>query len=41
MSGYTGDIVIDKGIDDGLVDFISKPLLPNDLLIKIREVLNK
>lgn len=41
MSGYTGDIVIDKGVQDDLVHFISKPLLPNDLLVKIREVLDK
>lgn len=41
MSGYTGDVVIDKGVDDGLVDFISKPLLPNDLLLKIRDVLDR
>jgi len=41
VSGYTGDVVIDKGIYDDTVDFISKPLLPNELLLKIRDVLDK
>jgi two-component system, cell cycle sensor histidine kinase and response regulator CckA len=41
MSGYTGDVVIDKGVHDDMVDFISKPLLPNDLLAKVREVLDR
>ncbi|MBA4394628.1 MAG: hypothetical protein C0407_13840 [Desulfobacca sp.] len=39
-SGYTGDVVIDKGIDDG-VEFISKPLSLKELLLKVREVLDK
>jgi two-component system cell cycle sensor histidine kinase/response regulator CckA len=40
-SGYTGDVVFDKGIQDDTVHFISKPLSPNELLIKVREVLDK
>jgi two-component system, cell cycle sensor histidine kinase and response regulator CckA len=40
-SGYTGDVVIDKGIYDDTVDFISEPLSPNGLLLKAREVLDK
>jgi len=40
-SGYTGDIVLDKGVYDGAVDFIQKPVSPNELLGKIREVLDK
>ncbi len=40
-SGYTGDVVIDKGIYDETVDFISKPLSPKTLLLKVREVLDK
>ncbi|OPY71585.1 MAG: Blue-light-activated protein [Syntrophorhabdus sp. PtaU1.Bin058] len=40
-SGYTGDVVLDKGIRDDIVDFITKPLLPDDLLRKIRTVLDK
>jgi PAS domain S-box-containing protein len=40
-SGYTGDVVIDKGVYDGAVEFIQKPTSPNELLGKIREVLDK
>jgi CheY-like chemotaxis protein len=40
-SGYTGDVVLGKGIRDELVNYISKPLSPNDLLLKVREVLDK
>jgi DNA-binding response OmpR family regulator len=40
-SGYTGDVVLDKGVYDDAVDFIQKPVSPNELLVKIREVLNK
>ncbi len=39
-SGYTGDIVLDKGIHDEAFDFISKPLSPNELLLKIRKVIS-
>ncbi len=40
-SGYTGDVVIDKGVQDKTVDFLSKPLSPKELLLKVREVLDK
>jgi CheY-like chemotaxis protein len=40
-SGYTKDIVLDKGIEDKELDFISKPLSPAALLDKIREVLDR
>jgi PAS domain S-box-containing protein len=40
-SGYTGDVVIDKGVYDSAVEFIQKPTSPNELLGKIREVLDK
>jgi len=40
-SGYTRDIVLDKGIEDKEIDFISKPLTLNNLLQKVREVLDK
>jgi PAS domain S-box-containing protein len=40
MSGYTGDIVLDKGILKKEFNFISKPLSPNTLLRKIRGILD-
>jgi two-component system cell cycle sensor histidine kinase/response regulator CckA len=40
-SGYTKDIVLDKGIEEKEFAFISKPLSPNKLLQKVREVLDK
>ena len=41
MSGYTGDVVLDKGISDEGYHYISKPLAPEALLRKIREVLDR
>lgn len=40
-SGYTRDIVLDKGIEDGELDFIAKPIFLDDLLKKVREVLDR
>jgi PAS domain S-box-containing protein len=40
-SGYTRDIVLNKGIEDRKFDFISKPLSPRELLEKVREVLDR
>jgi CheY-like chemotaxis protein len=40
-SGYTGDVVLDKGIRDDMFDFIKKPLLPDELLLKVRTVLDR
>ena len=40
MSGYTKDIILDKGIEEKSFHFISKPISPNDLLRKVREVLD-
>jgi len=39
-SGYTADIIYQKGILDESINFISKPVAPHDLLIKIREFLD-
>jgi PAS domain S-box-containing protein len=39
-SGYTGDIVLGKGIEDNAFNFIPKPLSPIDLLKKVRVVLD-
>lgn len=41
MSGYTGDVVLDKGIQDTAIDYVSKPLSTPELLKKIREVLKR
>ncbi len=40
VSGYTADILRKKGIEGGAIDFISKPLRPDTLSIKIREALD-
>ncbi len=39
-SGYTKDVVTAKGVHDGSLDFISKPLIPNEFLQKVRAVLD-
>jgi hypothetical protein len=39
MSGYTKDFLLDKGIEEKNFHFISKPLSPNQLPHKVREVL--
>jgi len=38
MSGYDANVIHKKGILEEGLDFISKPILPNELLKKIREV---
>jgi|WetSurMetagenome_2_1015567.scaffolds.fasta_scaffold12367_4 PAS domain S-box-containing protein len=40
-SGYTRDIILDKGIEDKKFDFISKPVSPAELLQMVREVLDR
>ncbi|MRR59345.1 MAG: hybrid sensor histidine kinase/response regulator, partial [Deltaproteobacteria bacterium] len=39
ISGYTQDIINRKGVLDEGINFIAKPVKPDDLLAKIREVL--
>lgn len=39
-SGYTADIISTKGITEEGLDFISKPITPNTLLRKVREILD-
>jgi two-component system, cell cycle sensor histidine kinase and response regulator CckA len=39
-SGYTRDVVLDKGIESGEFDFMAKPLLFDELLRKVREMLD-
>ena len=41
VSGYTGDLVIDKGVQRESVDFLQKPISVNALLAKVREVLDR
>jgi CheY-like chemotaxis protein len=41
VSGYTRDVVFDKGIEGETVDFVPKPLSANSLLQKVREVLDR
>jgi two-component system cell cycle sensor histidine kinase/response regulator CckA len=40
-SGYTKDVVLDKGIEEKEFNFISKPIAPNELLRKVREILDE
>jgi len=40
-SGYTADIVLGKGVNDSAINYISKPLLPNELLRKVRSIIDK
>jgi PAS domain S-box-containing protein len=40
-SGYTRDIVLDKGIEEKEFDFITKPLSPDELLQKVGEILER
>lgn len=41
MSGYTEDMIYRKGILEKGLTFISKPVSPDDILTKMREVLDK
>jgi two-component system, cell cycle sensor histidine kinase and response regulator CckA len=41
MSGYTGDVVLTKGIERQAVDFLQKPVSVISLLSKVREVLDR
>jgi CheY-like chemotaxis protein len=41
ISGYTADIVSRNGLIDAGLDLLMKPLLPNQLLSKVRDLLDK
>ena len=41
ISGYATDILYKKGIIEEGINFISKPMSPNEILIKVRDVLDK
>ncbi len=40
ISGYTADVVLDKGVYGKTLNYITKPVSPNELLKKVREVLD-
>ncbi|MBI5640265.1 MAG: PAS domain S-box protein [Nitrospirae bacterium] len=41
MSGYTMDIIKNRELTESGFEFIHKPIRPQDLLIKVREILDK
>jgi len=41
MSGYAGDILNDKGGIDKEFDFVAKPISPEELLTRVREILDR
>ena len=41
MSGYTKDVILERWMLDDRVDFIAKPLVPNDLLHRVRQMLDR
>ena len=41
MSGYTYDIIEQKGVTSGKMDFVQKPIMHDVFLGKIREMLDK
>jgi len=41
MSGYTDDIISRKGVLEEGFDFISKPINPEALMRKVRDVLDR
>jgi YesN/AraC family two-component response regulator len=40
VSGYTADILHKKGIFESNINFVSKPIAPQDLARKVRAVLD-
>jgi two-component system, cell cycle sensor histidine kinase and response regulator CckA len=41
ISGYTKDVILDKGIEEKEYDFLAKPLTIDALLQKVREILDR
>ena len=40
MSGYTDEVVLKQGVEEGTTHFIAKPFTPKSLVAKVREVLD-
>jgi two-component system, cell cycle sensor histidine kinase and response regulator CckA len=40
MSGYTGDTMVHHGVLDTAIDFLQKPIMPDELARKVRQVLD-
>jgi signal transduction histidine kinase len=40
ISGYTADIIVNKGIPVSSFNYITKPVMPEEFLLKVREVLD-
>lgn len=41
VSGYAADVIMDKGIHDGLLEYLAKPVSATLLLRKVRELLDR
>ncbi|MDD2334986.1 MAG: cache domain-containing protein [Geobacteraceae bacterium] len=41
MSGYTAEIIAAKGVLEGDLDFMEKPMIPKTFLHKVREILDR
>ena len=39
MSGYPDDALVQRGLEHSTISFLQKPLTPETLLAKVREVL--
>ena len=40
MSGYTNDVFVERGILEDEYNFMAKPVMPSDLLKKLRNILD-
>ncbi|KAB0663634.1 DUF3365 domain-containing protein [Oryzomonas japonica] len=40
-SGYTADFIRNRGVDDGGIELVMKPVRPQELLWKVREILDR